>query len=97
MPDITAAGTYTHETENFEFLQFIAGETKSLLFDGSLGGATVTIGYVDDQGQNRTLENGVIASLPASKVIGPVSKNLRIVVSGGPPNLNVIEAGKLRY
>ena len=51
-----------------------------------LGGSAVSIKYTDDQGVDRTLEDGLVSALPMSKLIGPLGISVKIVVAGGTPN-----------
>ncbi|MCG7985069.1 MAG: hypothetical protein JAY90_20255 [Candidatus Thiodiazotropha lotti] len=98
MPDITAPGTYTKETgDDWSFLGTAIGEEITLLFsDGTLP-TTLAVGYTDDQGIDRIFEGGVITALPRSFVIGPLDEPIKLFVTGGSPNFNVIRGGTRRY
>ena len=91
MAHITAAGTYNSTTPGFEFL---AGsrEERTLLFAGSALPTTLEIKYTDDEGVDYVLQDGTITSLPASIVIGPVNRPLKLVATGGSPDFSVCGA-----
>ena len=91
MPDITSAGTYTKDNDGFEFLAGI-NQQRVLLFAGATLPTTLEVKYSDDQGVDRVLEDGTITALPTSIVIGPVKRALKIVATGGSPDLNVTGA-----
>ena len=87
MPDISSAGTYTKDTAGYGFLR-AQGGGRVLLFAGSSIGTSVDIQYTDDQGTDRTVENGSITVLPTSVYIRSLNQDLKIVVTG-TPNFNV--------
>lgn len=89
MPNITSAATYTKDTAGFGFLSYkdpktgVAAE-KVLLFAGSTVGTACSVVYTDDTGTDRTLEGGSVTTLPTSMTIKPMTKDLKIVVTGTP-------------
>ena len=97
MPDITAAGTYDKTDAGFEFLGAVAGVEMVLLFAGSTLPTTLEVKYTDDQGVDRTFENGTITALPTSFVIGPLDRAMKIVATGGSPDFNVTYGGCKRF
>lgn len=98
MPQVTAPGTYTKETgDEWSFLGTAIGEEITLLFSGDTLPTTLAVGYEDDQGADRVFEGGVITALPRSFVIGPLDKPLKLFVTGGTPDFNVMPGGTRRY
>jgi len=88
MPTINAAGTKTYKDSGFEFLLFKNSEIKTLLFAGTAP-TTLEIKYTDDEGVDRVFEGGTIATLPFSKIIGPLNGEIKVVSTGGSPNFNI--------
>lgn len=89
MPNISEAGTYTKENADFGFLRG-TNQNMPLLFAGdSTGSGPILVQYTDDRGVDRTLENGEITALPASIIVASLNRDIKIVVSGTPVNLNV--------
>jgi hypothetical protein len=92
MPDVSATGTYTHETPGFEFLDF-RNQTKSISFAGNTLPTDLSLQYTDDEGVDRILESGVVVVLPKSIIIGPLNVRLKLVVTGGSPDFNISSLG----
>lgn len=91
MPQITAAGTYTHKEQGLEDLRGTRGP-YCLLFSGTSLGSSCLIQYIDDQGNAATFEDGDISSdsLPVSKVVN-VGVTVQLVTTG-TPDFNVTVA-----
>lgn len=90
MPDISASGTYT-KAEGGSFARLAANRAvRQLLFAGTSVGTTCEVKYTDDEGTDRTLENGTITALPTSIEVD-MNIDLKVVVTGSPDfNLTVV-------
>jgi len=90
MPDISVAGTYT-KAEGGTFARLEANRSvRQLLFAGTTVGTTCEVKYTDDEGTDRTLENGTITALPTSIEVD-MNTDLKVVTTGSPDfNLTVV-------
>jgi len=89
MPDISAAGTVDKSNGGFGQLGAVRA-TRQLLFAGTSVGTTCEVKYTDDEGADRTLENGTITALPTSIQV-EINADLKVVTTGSPNfNLTVI-------
>lgn len=87
MPNVTQAGTYSKNTQGFDFLSGVFAP-RVLLFAGVIANGTIKIQYQDDAGVYRTLENGEFYNLPRSFILPELQLDVILVVDG-EPNFNV--------
>jgi hypothetical protein len=90
MPDISAAGTVSKTGDKSAALLAATPTTRQLLFAGTSVGTTCEVKYTDDEGTDRTLENGTITALPTSVQV-EMNADLKVVTTGSPDfNLTVV-------
>lgn len=90
MPDISAAGTVDKTGDKSAALLAATPAVRQLLFAGTTIGTTCEVKYTDDEGTDRTLENGTISTLPTSVQV-EMNADLKVVTTGSPDlNLTVV-------
>ena len=90
MPDISVAGTVSKTGDKSAALLAATPAVRQLLFAGTTVVTTCSVKYTDDEGTDRTLENGTITALPTSIEVD-MNTDLKVVTTGSPNfNLTVV-------